>query len=113
MKETGLTEQALLTNHKPEPRRSLYTTSQTCLSLVGCLTSSQAIGTQIDRVLAEATVVQNVGALICRCSGLLNTTMYFYCERDGWNDSPIWNELESQASANWVQGSKSQLKNTQ
>uniref|UniRef100_A0A5K3G3I9 Uncharacterized protein n=1 Tax=Mesocestoides corti TaxID=53468 RepID=A0A5K3G3I9_MESCO len=41
MKKSGTTEQALLTNQKPEPRvrprRSLYTASHPCPSLVGCL----------------------------------------------------------------------------
>uniref|UniRef100_A0A5K3EG47 Uncharacterized protein n=1 Tax=Mesocestoides corti TaxID=53468 RepID=A0A5K3EG47_MESCO len=67
MKKTGTTEQALLTNQKPEPHvmrfhpsprcwpcRSLYTTPQSCPSLVGCLPSSHAIGTQRDTGLAEA-----------------------------------------------------------
>uniref|UniRef100_A0A5K3F4B6 Uncharacterized protein n=1 Tax=Mesocestoides corti TaxID=53468 RepID=A0A5K3F4B6_MESCO len=67
IKETGTTEQALLTNRKPEPhfsafhpspprwpRRPLYTAPQWCPSLVGCLSSSHAIGTQRDTELAEA-----------------------------------------------------------
>uniref|UniRef100_A0A5K3FB45 Uncharacterized protein n=1 Tax=Mesocestoides corti TaxID=53468 RepID=A0A5K3FB45_MESCO len=36
------------------PRRSLYTAPQLCPSLVGCLSSSHAIGTQRDTGLAEA-----------------------------------------------------------
>uniref|UniRef100_A0A5K3FXY0 Pecanex-like protein n=1 Tax=Mesocestoides corti TaxID=53468 RepID=A0A5K3FXY0_MESCO len=44
-------------HHSSPPRwppRSLYTASQACPSLVGCLTSSHAIGTQRDTGLAEA-----------------------------------------------------------
>uniref|UniRef100_A0A5K3G077 Uncharacterized protein n=1 Tax=Mesocestoides corti TaxID=53468 RepID=A0A5K3G077_MESCO len=79
-KETGKTDKALLANHKPEPyvrrrpsesttrllRRSLYTASQTCLSLVGCPSSSHAIGTQRAGGLAEASVVQYVCTLTRR-----------------------------------------------
>uniref|UniRef100_A0A5K3FH19 Ovule protein n=1 Tax=Mesocestoides corti TaxID=53468 RepID=A0A5K3FH19_MESCO len=50
----------------PNPPRwircSLYTTPHSCPSLVGCLYSLHAIGTQIDRGLAEA-IVQYVCAL--------------------------------------------------
>uniref|UniRef100_A0A5K3F8U0 Fructose-bisphosphate aldolase n=1 Tax=Mesocestoides corti TaxID=53468 RepID=A0A5K3F8U0_MESCO len=64
--KTGAAELELLTNHKPEPHvkrhpphclRLLYTVSHACLSLVGCISSSHAIGTQRDRGLAEARVV--------------------------------------------------------
>uniref|UniRef100_A0A5K3FT85 RNA-dependent RNA polymerase n=1 Tax=Mesocestoides corti TaxID=53468 RepID=A0A5K3FT85_MESCO len=44
----------------------LYTAPHSCLSLVGCNSSSQAIGTQGDRGLAEARVVQYVCDLIRR-----------------------------------------------
>uniref|UniRef100_A0A5K3FPT7 Uncharacterized protein n=1 Tax=Mesocestoides corti TaxID=53468 RepID=A0A5K3FPT7_MESCO len=67
MKKTGTTEQVLLTNHKTAhtpgafypspprwPRRSLYTAPQSCSSLVGCLSSSHAIGTQRETGLVEA-----------------------------------------------------------
>uniref|UniRef100_A0A5K3FCM4 Uncharacterized protein n=1 Tax=Mesocestoides corti TaxID=53468 RepID=A0A5K3FCM4_MESCO len=69
MKKTGTTEQALLTSHKPEPQvrslpsltraiRSTHTTlaSHSYPSLVGSLSSSHVIGTQIDTELAEASV---------------------------------------------------------
>uniref|UniRef100_A0A5K3FER7 Uncharacterized protein n=1 Tax=Mesocestoides corti TaxID=53468 RepID=A0A5K3FER7_MESCO len=70
MKVTSSTDLALSTNHKREllvkhrPSESttlaeplLDITSQTHLSLVGCLSSSQANGTQRDRALPEASVV--------------------------------------------------------
>uniref|UniRef100_A0A5K3F669 Uncharacterized protein n=1 Tax=Mesocestoides corti TaxID=53468 RepID=A0A5K3F669_MESCO len=41
---------------------SLYTALHSSLSLVGCLSSSHVIGTQRDRELAEAIVVQYVCA---------------------------------------------------
>uniref|UniRef100_A0A5K3G1H6 Tick transposon n=1 Tax=Mesocestoides corti TaxID=53468 RepID=A0A5K3G1H6_MESCO len=57
---------------KPDPharRRSLYTPSQTCLPLFGCLSSSHAIGTQKFRGLAETIVVEYVCALNrCQCT---------------------------------------------
>uniref|UniRef100_A0A5K3EGR4 Tumor necrosis factor alpha-induced protein 2 n=1 Tax=Mesocestoides corti TaxID=53468 RepID=A0A5K3EGR4_MESCO len=66
-KKTGTTEQSLLTNHKPEPhvrrfhpspprwpRRSLYTASHPCPSLVGCLHFPHAVGPQRDTGLAAA-----------------------------------------------------------
>uniref|UniRef100_A0A5K3FGV0 Uncharacterized protein n=1 Tax=Mesocestoides corti TaxID=53468 RepID=A0A5K3FGV0_MESCO len=66
-----------VTNRKPEPqvrRRpsesttlATSTTLYSCLSLVGCITSSHAIGTQGDCGLAEASVVQYVCALIRPC----------------------------------------------
>uniref|UniRef100_A0A5K3FWT4 Ovule protein n=1 Tax=Mesocestoides corti TaxID=53468 RepID=A0A5K3FWT4_MESCO len=75
MKKTGTTEQALLTNHNPEPhvrrRLSESATPATlpiiyCCSFmsfsVGCLSSSRVIGTQRDIGLAETSVVQYVCA---------------------------------------------------
>uniref|UniRef100_A0A5K3G0V3 Uncharacterized protein n=1 Tax=Mesocestoides corti TaxID=53468 RepID=A0A5K3G0V3_MESCO len=66
-KNTGSTEQALLTNRKPEPRvRRLPSEStalatpliiyciSSCPSLVGCLPFPHAIGSQRDTGLAEA-----------------------------------------------------------
>uniref|UniRef100_A0A5K3G5G8 Secreted protein n=1 Tax=Mesocestoides corti TaxID=53468 RepID=A0A5K3G5G8_MESCO len=47
------------------PRRSLYTANQSCPSLVGCLSSSHAIGTQRHRI-GCGQVVQHVCALIRR-----------------------------------------------
>uniref|UniRef100_A0A5K3ETP7 Lipoprotein n=1 Tax=Mesocestoides corti TaxID=53468 RepID=A0A5K3ETP7_MESCO len=65
-------QQTLLSNHKPEPhvrcsylspprwlRGSLYTVPCLFLSLVGCISSSYAIGTQRDRRFPEASVVQD------------------------------------------------------
>uniref|UniRef100_A0A5K3FPC5 Uncharacterized protein n=1 Tax=Mesocestoides corti TaxID=53468 RepID=A0A5K3FPC5_MESCO len=60
MEKTGTTEQALLTNNKPEPhvrrlpfeptRQPLhsYTAPHSSPSLVGCLSSSHTTGTQRD-----------------------------------------------------------------
>uniref|UniRef100_A0A5K3F9D8 Uncharacterized protein n=1 Tax=Mesocestoides corti TaxID=53468 RepID=A0A5K3F9D8_MESCO len=48
------------------PRRSLYTAPHSCLPLVGCMSSSHAIGSQRDRGLAEASVVQYLCAPIRR-----------------------------------------------
>uniref|UniRef100_A0A5K3G1N3 Ovule protein n=1 Tax=Mesocestoides corti TaxID=53468 RepID=A0A5K3G1N3_MESCO len=62
-KKTGTTEQALLTNQKPEPHvRCLPSESTTlatpliiyCTSVVDCLPFPHAIGSQRDTVLAEA-----------------------------------------------------------
>uniref|UniRef100_A0A5K3G0W7 Uncharacterized protein n=1 Tax=Mesocestoides corti TaxID=53468 RepID=A0A5K3G0W7_MESCO len=66
-KKTGTTEQALLTNQRPEPHvgafhpspprwphRSLHTAPQSGPSLVCCISSSDAIGTQRHTGLAEA-----------------------------------------------------------
>uniref|UniRef100_A0A5K3FHW8 Secreted protein n=1 Tax=Mesocestoides corti TaxID=53468 RepID=A0A5K3FHW8_MESCO len=47
-------------------RRSIYKAPHTCLSMVGCITTLHAIGTQIDTGLAEVSVVQYVRALIRR-----------------------------------------------
>uniref|UniRef100_A0A5K3FBH8 Uncharacterized protein n=1 Tax=Mesocestoides corti TaxID=53468 RepID=A0A5K3FBH8_MESCO len=59
--KTGTTEQAILTNHKPEPQaRRLPSESTTLATQVGCLSSSHAIGTQRDTGLAKASVVQYV-----------------------------------------------------
>uniref|UniRef100_A0A5K3FXM3 Ovule protein n=1 Tax=Mesocestoides corti TaxID=53468 RepID=A0A5K3FXM3_MESCO len=38
------------------PRRSLFTASHSCPYLVGCISSSRAIGTQRDTGLADASV---------------------------------------------------------
>uniref|UniRef100_A0A5K3EUF1 Secreted protein n=1 Tax=Mesocestoides corti TaxID=53468 RepID=A0A5K3EUF1_MESCO len=43
-------------------RRSLYTVPYSCLSLVGCISSSHATGMRRDRGLAEVSVVQYVCA---------------------------------------------------
>uniref|UniRef100_A0A5K3FPK2 Uncharacterized protein n=1 Tax=Mesocestoides corti TaxID=53468 RepID=A0A5K3FPK2_MESCO len=45
-------------------RRSLHTDPHTCLSVVGCLSSSQAIQTQIGRGQTKASVVYLFCALI-------------------------------------------------
>uniref|UniRef100_A0A5K3EXV7 Uncharacterized protein n=1 Tax=Mesocestoides corti TaxID=53468 RepID=A0A5K3EXV7_MESCO len=70
MNKTGTTEQALLTNHKPEPQvkrlPSEFTTLATPLII---LSSSHAIGTQRDSGLAESSVVQYVCALTSRHNG--------------------------------------------
>uniref|UniRef100_A0A5K3FT62 Uncharacterized protein n=1 Tax=Mesocestoides corti TaxID=53468 RepID=A0A5K3FT62_MESCO len=71
MKKTGTTEQAVLTNPKPEPNSrnppsepttSLCTAPYSCLSLVACLSSSHAIGRQRYAGLAETSVGQYVCA---------------------------------------------------
>uniref|UniRef100_A0A5K3FPY3 Uncharacterized protein n=1 Tax=Mesocestoides corti TaxID=53468 RepID=A0A5K3FPY3_MESCO len=78
MKETGTTEEAILTNHKPESDVNrlqsppLHTASHTCLPLVGCRSSSHVIRSQRDKGLAEASVVQYTCALIRRYMGLLH-----------------------------------------
>uniref|UniRef100_A0A5K3FJC2 Glycolipid transfer protein domain-containing protein n=1 Tax=Mesocestoides corti TaxID=53468 RepID=A0A5K3FJC2_MESCO len=81
MKKTGTTEEALLTNHKPETHvrrrpsestmwlhRSLYTAFKSCLSLVDFLSSLCATGTQRNRELAEASVVKYNCAFIHLCT---------------------------------------------
>uniref|UniRef100_A0A5K3FX70 Uncharacterized protein n=1 Tax=Mesocestoides corti TaxID=53468 RepID=A0A5K3FX70_MESCO len=45
------------------PHCSIYTAPHSCLSLVGCVSSSHAIGTQTDPGLAKASIVQYVCAL--------------------------------------------------
>uniref|UniRef100_A0A5K3ETN5 Ovule protein n=1 Tax=Mesocestoides corti TaxID=53468 RepID=A0A5K3ETN5_MESCO len=67
MKKTGTPKQALSKNHKPEPHTRRRPSESTTLSkplsiffrhsspsLVGCLSSSHAIGTQRDKGLAKA-----------------------------------------------------------
>uniref|UniRef100_A0A5K3F6G9 Uncharacterized protein n=1 Tax=Mesocestoides corti TaxID=53468 RepID=A0A5K3F6G9_MESCO len=71
MKKTGTTEQALLTNHKPEPHVRRRPSESTTLaaqliiypaSLIDCIYSSHSIGTQGNRGLAEVGVVQYICA---------------------------------------------------
>uniref|UniRef100_A0A5K3FIT3 Uncharacterized protein n=1 Tax=Mesocestoides corti TaxID=53468 RepID=A0A5K3FIT3_MESCO len=68
MKKTATTERALLTNHKPETqvrRRPPESITLATPLIIYC--SSFAIGSQRNRGLAEASVVQNVCALRRRC----------------------------------------------
>uniref|UniRef100_A0A5K3FWY5 Transposase n=1 Tax=Mesocestoides corti TaxID=53468 RepID=A0A5K3FWY5_MESCO len=59
----------LLTNHKPGPHvRRRQSESTTLATPVGCISSSHAIGTQRDRGLPEASLVEYVCALIRRHS---------------------------------------------
>uniref|UniRef100_A0A5K3FBC0 Ovule protein n=1 Tax=Mesocestoides corti TaxID=53468 RepID=A0A5K3FBC0_MESCO len=91
----------LLTNHKPKSHvrsspfesttlaTSLFIYYSSFVSLVDCISSSHAIGSQSDRGLSENSVIQNVCALIRRHwrihrrlpseSSTLATMLIIYC----------------------------------